>query len=294
FDAGTLQVHDAGVYFSSARTLLWEVGELGPGVGGKVHFTVQVPPDVVSGTVILAGATVYFPSVPETTPTNDVLSIVSDVVAYSQYVETMEGEPANITLAGLTPTGNPLTFEIVDEPFWGTMAGTLPSLVFTPTAGFEGGDSFSFRVNDGLNTSLPAQVSIQVNTGAESIPPEVLFVRPSGGSIGVRVYSTPMVDNEYLPDIWAQFSEPISSTTVTTQTLFIKNKDGELLECQPIYDPAIRRAELQLLEPLETNQTYTVTLTTGVLDTSGNPLEADFMWSFNTTNRIYLPLVVKQ
>jgi len=164
FDPNTLQIYDGGVFFSSHRILLWEVGELGPGVGGQVSFEVQVPPDAISGTVILANATVNFPSVPETTPTNDILTIVRDVVAYSQYVEAMGGFPVDIKLAGLTPTGSPLVFELVDEPLWGSLTGTPPNLIFTPMADFEGGDSFSFQVSDGINSSLPAQVSVRVTS----------------------------------------------------------------------------------------------------------------------------------
>ena len=34
FDPGTLQIQGEGVYFSGSRTLMWEIGELGPGAGG--------------------------------------------------------------------------------------------------------------------------------------------------------------------------------------------------------------------------------------------------------------------
>ena len=174
YDPNSLDVHDGGIYLASPRVLLWDVGELGPGVGGQVSFEVQVPAEAVSGTVIVASATVYFPSVPETTPTNEVLSIVQDVVAHSQFVEATEGFPVMITLAGLSPAGNPLTFEILDEPLWGTLTGTLPSLVFTPAADYEGGDSFSFRVSDNLSISSPAQVSLQINAANRIYLPVVL------------------------------------------------------------------------------------------------------------------------
>lgn len=46
-------------------------------MGGAVSFDVQVPSYALRGTVVVANATVYFPSVPETTPTGDVVSIWS-------------------------------------------------------------------------------------------------------------------------------------------------------------------------------------------------------------------------
>jgi hypothetical protein len=162
YDPTTAQAHDGGLLLAGPRVLLWDVGELGPGEGGQVSFQVGVPADAVSGTVILADATVYFPSVPETTPTNQVVTVVRDVVAHAQFVETSEGIPVEITLAGQTPTGNPLAFKVVDEPLWGTLTGTLPALTYTPAAGYEGGDSFSFRVSDGSSASTPAQVSVEM------------------------------------------------------------------------------------------------------------------------------------
>jgi len=37
-------------------------------------------------------------------------------------------------------------------------------------------------------------------------------------------------------------------------------------------------------------------VTTGVHDTSGNPMAADYVWSFSTEegHRLYLPVVLKQ
>ncbi len=39
-------------------------------------------------------------------------------------------------------------------------------------------------------------------------------------------------------------------------------------------------------EPLTTDTTYTVTLTTDIQDLSGNPLQADFTWSFTTMETV--------
>jgi uncharacterized repeat protein (TIGR01451 family) len=298
FNANTLQIADDGIFLSSPRILLWEVGELSPGEEGQVSFQVKVPNDAVSGSVIFASATVYFPSVPETTPTNQVMSIVRDVVADAQYVETVEGTPVDFTLTGSTPTGNPLVFELLRSTLWGNLTGTYPNLTYTPEDGFEGGDNFSFSVSDGVNTSLPAEVSIHVATGTESIPPEVLFTIPTDSAVNVPVYQTPWVVNEYLPSIWAQFSEPVDAATVTTQTLIIRNEEDQQIACQTDYDSVFRRVKIQLLEPLMINQTYTVTLTTGIFDTSGNPLVSNYSWSFTTGDkiigqqRIFLPLIV--
>ena len=185
-DDSTLQIEDGGLYFPSSRTIYWPVGELGPGAGGSVEFRVQVPTGALSGTVIINSATVYFPSVPETTPTGDVVTLVQDLVAHSQRVETVEGVSLAITQNGYSPAG-PLTYQVVAGPGGGTLSGTLPNVTYTPAPNFEGPDRFTFRVSDGLKVSAPAEVSIVVNTGAETVPPEVYDTSPSRDETGVRV-----------------------------------------------------------------------------------------------------------
>jgi len=59
-----------------------------------------------------------------------------------------------------------------------------------------------------------------------------------------------------------------------------------------IYDGASNKAAFILNAPFTRGETYTVTLTTNVKDTSGNPLARTFRWSFSTTAvRIYLPYI---
>jgi uncharacterized repeat protein (TIGR01451 family) len=213
-DESTLEIGGNGVYYPATRKLFWNIGELAPEAGDQVTFTVQIPTGTVSGTVLVANATVHFPSVPETTPTNDVVTVVGNVIGHTQRVETTEDVPTPVTLSGWSPTGNPLTYSLVRQPLNGDLSGTLPSLTYTPVGGFEGLDSFSFRVSDGINTSLPAEVTIEVNTGTETTPPEVVFTTPSDGATGIGVYGTEEYSGTYSPAIWAQFNEPVDPATV--------------------------------------------------------------------------------
>ena len=48
--------------------------------------------------------------------------------------------------------------------------GTTPNLTYLPNTNFHGKDSFSFRVNDGTNTSASATVSITILQGANTAP----------------------------------------------------------------------------------------------------------------------------
>ncbi len=65
-----------GIYDPETRTITWFVGEVGPSEGGYANFSVNVREDASDGTEIINFATVYFPSVPETTRTNGIVSIV--------------------------------------------------------------------------------------------------------------------------------------------------------------------------------------------------------------------------
>jgi Bacterial Ig domain len=60
--------------------------------------------------------------------------------------------------------GHPLTYSVVTGPAHGTLgAFTGAVAIYTPTTGYVGQDSFTFKVTDGTSTSTAATVSITVN-----------------------------------------------------------------------------------------------------------------------------------
>ena len=75
-----------------------------------------------------------------------------------------------VTLSASDADSDTLTYTVVTAPSHGTLSGTAPNLTYTPTAGYSGADSFSFKVNDGTVDSAAATVSISVNTPANTIP----------------------------------------------------------------------------------------------------------------------------
>jgi len=66
----------AGTYNELNRTITWLVGEVGPSEGGYADISVNVPENATEGTEIINYGTVYFPSVPEITRTNGIVSNV--------------------------------------------------------------------------------------------------------------------------------------------------------------------------------------------------------------------------
>jgi hypothetical protein len=79
-----------------------------------------------------------------------------------QTVTTPEDTSLEIVLAGSDPDGDALGYNIAAGPSHGTLTGTAPNLTYQPAANYNGADSFTFTVSDGMATSAPATVSISV------------------------------------------------------------------------------------------------------------------------------------
>jgi hypothetical protein len=83
-------------------------------------------------------------------------------VANNQTASLLEGSSKAITLTASDLDGDSLTYSVVSNPTNGTLGGTAPNLTYTPTAGYSGPDSFTFKANDGQLDSAVATVSINV------------------------------------------------------------------------------------------------------------------------------------
>lgn len=70
--------------------------------------------------------------------------------------------PVPIRLHAIDVEGNAIQFRIVTGPTHGTLQGTPPNLVYTPTPGFSGEDVFTFDVRDPFGQSAPAAIRIIV------------------------------------------------------------------------------------------------------------------------------------
>ncbi|WP_375773236.1 Ig-like domain-containing protein [Archangium gephyra] len=110
------------------------------------------------------------------TPVNDA------PVAKALSLTTAHGAPVSVRLEGTDGDGDTLSFEVVGAPANGTLSGTAPALVYTPSAGFAGEDTFTYRVSDGQSASEPVTVRITVAPAPATEPPDVSA--PTGGCGG--------------------------------------------------------------------------------------------------------------
>jgi hypothetical protein len=104
---------------------------------------------------------------------------------------------------------------------------------------------------------------------ADTRSPTILFTSPADGTLDVPVNHV----------ITATFSEPMDPSTILPGTFFLHNgaitTAGEVTysDMMAIFTSTAR---------LENDNTYTATITTGVKDMAGNPLQTDYQWSFTT------------
>ncbi len=85
-------------------------------------------------------------------------------VAAAQNIGLAINTPKPITLAATDVNGDVLTYVIVTSPVNGTLSGTPPNVTYTPTTGYSGTDSFTFKANDRVIDSAAATVSLTVTT----------------------------------------------------------------------------------------------------------------------------------
>jgi MYXO-CTERM domain-containing protein len=81
--------------------------------------------------------------------------------------------------------------------------------------------------------------------------------------------------------VTATFSEPINPATVTT-TSFLLQAGVDNVTGTVSLNPAHTIATFTPSAPLQDNTVYTATLATVITDISGNPLAADYVWTFTT------------
>ncbi|HXY42184.1 MAG TPA: DUF4082 domain-containing protein, partial [Vicinamibacteria bacterium] len=117
----------------------------------------------------------------------------------------------------------------------------------------------------------------------DTTPPTVVSVAPAANSTGVGVNTA----------VTATFSEPLAVATVNATTVLLKDPTAQLVPATVTWNATTNTATLQPASALLPLTTYTATVkgitaggpegaSVGVTDVAGNPLAADFNWTFTT------------
>lgn len=109
--------------------------------------------------------------------------------------------------------------------------------------------------------------------GSPTTPPTVILVTPPSGSTGVCPSNA---------IISATFSKAMNPATIKASTFTLTGPGGASVAGAVTYVASSHVATFTPTSSLALNTAYTATITTGVADTFGNPLAANFVWTFTT------------
>jgi len=166
--------------------------------------------------------------------------------------------------------------------------GTGPSPVTIVTITFIEGmnpipnnDTISITIGAGIRDSAqnvalnnPGVRTFGVGTASDSTAPAMVGGTNTPTGTGI---------SRTAPGIGIQFNETIDVSTLNSATFYVENS-GNKVPATISYNGGTNTASLAPTEPLAKNTTYTVHVTTGVKDLSGNALPANVTWNFTTVN----------
>lgn len=114
-----------------------------------------------------------------------VIPVVDIPVALPQELTTKYGKHLPLTLTGTDPDSLGLSFHLVEMPKNGSLIGTAPNLTYRPKAGFEGMDTFQFRVVAGEYKSEPETIVITVLGLGKGDQPILNLARSNDGGLTI-------------------------------------------------------------------------------------------------------------
>lgn len=82
--------------------------------------------------------------------------------AFPQEITLDEDTQTPVVLSGFLPESNKISYRIVRSPTNGRLSGTAPNLTYSPKVNVNGPDSFEFTISDGITTSEPAVVHLNI------------------------------------------------------------------------------------------------------------------------------------
>ncbi|MDX2253577.1 MAG: Ig-like domain-containing protein [Nitrospira sp.] len=284
-------------------------------------FSVRAGPNPpITGTLSVNGATVTFtpsPGAPLDFNTSFTVTLTTGIrdlarnTLQTNYIWTFTTGVAPDTTSPTVTTTTPVD-GATNVPIAATIMGTFDEPLAPASV-----TATTFTLKDGANNQIPGNITVNGSTAVFSLLPGSLMNYATNYTAtlttGVKDLAGNPIQSSYtwsfttmnVPDtippsvtstmpfngasnastiapIVATFSESISQSSVTTNSFTIRDTGNNLVTgslavngTDVSFTPASGR-------PLANNMTYTVSLTTGIKDQSGNTLQAPYSWSFST------------
>jgi pimeloyl-ACP methyl ester carboxylesterase len=118
-----------------------------PGTGLSEPFTYKIPTDLLATPGGIENMRPFF-----LVPAGGLVN--RPPIAESRSSTVMSWRKVGVSLSGVDPDGDPLSYRILSKPANGTLQGDSTNLYYLPNGGYTGRDFFAFRVNDGKFDSL--------------------------------------------------------------------------------------------------------------------------------------------
>jgi uncharacterized repeat protein (TIGR01451 family) len=221
-------------------------------------------------------------------------TVIDDVTPSSQTPQLTITTPSggvswsgaqNITWTAGDGDGDPLHFALLlsadGGSSWETIGVNLQgnSYTFDTRGVYDSTNCFvKIAASDGLRTAIQTVGPFTIRN-----PLRALGFNPGSNQTGVAVRDP----------IRVEFSEAVNPGTLTANTVYLQNVQGQRIPGTIDYNPDLNEAVFTPDSPLDYNTTYTVHLTGGILPPEGTPPEnLPMNWSFTTESNVYPPQVV--
>ena len=233
-------------------------GDSEQGAGGRVNpsvsYTVPLSSDAIAASAKSVGKVV------SGIPLNTKISVI--------FSDPMD--PATITTATVTLKQG-ATAIAGSVSYWGVTA------VFAPAANLQANTEYTATITTGAKDktghALTADYVWNFSTGASQdvTAPTVSDASPATSATGVPVNRKVAIS----------FSEMMDPATITASSFFLKATAGGATVPGTVVSVGTS-ATFTPATPLSANTNYTATITNGVKDLSGNPMAANFVFTFMT------------
>jgi hypothetical protein len=209
------------------------------------------------------------PTVVSTTPANAAIGVPVQQIVSATFSGAMNPATLNASTFALTGPGGAAVASVV------TYAQATSSAVLTPSAPLAYNTVYTATITTAAADPIGDQLaSNYIWTFTTATQPIVTSTTPANGATAVPVSQV----------LSATFSKAMNPATLNNATFLLSSPAGSVAGVVT-YTTAGSVATFTPTAPLAYNTTYTATITTGAIDTTADPLAANYVWTFTTATQ---------